>query len=375
MPGPCSLNRLLLNRHFASLWGICIPLRSDYEILVDPGNPGVAISGATAPKSLSNARLNVMVLNSNHVEAFPPLPSHIRYPDFFIIGAPKCGTTALYSYLRDHPQVFMPSLKEPQFFCSDFPGISLVSGPKGYEALFEQAPDTHIVGEGSVWYLYSKVAVPRIVDAAPDAKYIVMLRNPIEMARSLHAQFLLTLQEDEEDFERAWEKQADRLAGRCLPSYCPEPQILQYRETCALGSQLKRLFSHVDRSRVKVLFFDDFSSDTKAVYESVLEFLELAPDHRSDFITMNPRRVYAYPRVISLLRNPPGLLKPGIYLGKYILNRFGIRPIRYLRRYLTRPAASAPLDPAFRSRLLSAFRADIELLESIMSVRLDHWKK
>lgn len=299
----------------------------------------------------------------------------VRYPDFFIIGAPKCGTSALYSYLRDHPQIYLPDLKEPQFFCSDFPELCQVSGPKGYSALFARAPANKLVGEGSIWYLFSTVAVPKILEVAPNAKFIVMLRNPVEMAMSLHSQFLLTLQEDQDDFRNAWDLQDRRLANQCLPNHCPEPLILQYRRACALGEQLQRLYSTVDRSQVKVLRFDAFTQNTKPEYETVLKFLEVGSDDRSDFKTVNARRAYAFPRVIAVLREPPMLLKPGIFLGRQLLNRFGIHPTRYLRRYLTVPTRSSPLDPNFRAQLTHAFRDDIELLESMLAVNLNHWKE
>src|SRR5438270_8739189 len=92
-------------------------------------------------------------------------------PEFFIIGAPKCGTTALHHYLSRHPAVFMPTYKEPNFFCSDLNNAWVRNLPE-YEALFGPAPPGTIRGEASTMYLFSEVAVERIRDCRPDAKLI-----------------------------------------------------------------------------------------------------------------------------------------------------------------------------------------------------------
>src|SRR4051812_29453240 len=104
-----------------------------------------------------------------------------RMPDFFIVGAPKCGTTALYEYLASHPYVFMPKTKDPHFFCEDMVGSRHAADLKDYLALFSDAGPDQIVGEASVWYLFSEVAISKIFALRPDAKFIVMLRDPVEV--------------------------------------------------------------------------------------------------------------------------------------------------------------------------------------------------
>lgn len=139
----------------------------------------------------------------------------MKKPNFFIIGAPKCGTTSLAAWLAEHPQIFMSPIKEPQFFNKDvgFPMKSL----QAYEKLFKDASSGHIaVGEATVLYLYSKVAVRNILDYNPDAKFIVCLRNPVDMAYSLHEQWFFNGIEDIEDFKEAWLMQ-DIERGRHRP--------------------------------------------------------------------------------------------------------------------------------------------------------------
>src|SRR5882672_4936026 len=111
-----------------------------------------------------------------------------QMPEFFIVGAPKCGTTSLYAYLSRHPAVFMPRVKEPFFFCSDIQTTSMVRSLDDYCALFALAPLGSMRGEASTLYLFSEVAIPRIMALRPDAKILVMLRNPSDAAYSFHQQ-------------------------------------------------------------------------------------------------------------------------------------------------------------------------------------------
>ena len=107
-------------------------------------------------------------------------------PNFFIVGAPKCGTTALCEYLKYHPNVFMSTPKEPHYFAEDFERYRHVKTEDKYLALFGDCNDRHLmIGEASVFYLRSTRAVSLIRDFNPDAKIIVMLRNPVDMVYSL----------------------------------------------------------------------------------------------------------------------------------------------------------------------------------------------
>jgi hypothetical protein len=125
-------------------------------------------------------------------------------PDFCIVGAPKCGTTALASYLGAHPAIFMSPIKEPNYFCFDAPRRRVVDSLEMYSSLFEPAAHWKICGEASTSYLFSNKTVPAILDSNPAANIIAMVRNPLEMVVSDHAQKVYNLQENEPDFEKAW---------------------------------------------------------------------------------------------------------------------------------------------------------------------------
>mgnify|MGYP006274071187 FL=1 len=141
-----------------------------------------------------------MALTSEYYNYSPP--EYI--PDFFIIGAPKCGTTALFKYLEDNPDIFLPPVKEPDFFATDMNMANDIKTAEEYTALFDKASSKLKTGEASVWYLYSKQAVSEIIRLKPDAKFIAMVRNPVEMFQSLHAQALYTQFEKEKTPEKAW---------------------------------------------------------------------------------------------------------------------------------------------------------------------------
>ena len=133
-------------------------------------------------------------------------------PDFFIVGAPKCGTTSMYNWIAAHPKTFMP-VKEPGFFSQDIRSIPNKE-ISSYLALFscERPPGT-LVGEATPKYLYSKRGLRQIVELNPNARMIVMLRNPVDLVISLHGQMLREGMEIEPDFESAWKLSAARQVG------------------------------------------------------------------------------------------------------------------------------------------------------------------
>ena len=168
-------------------------------------------------------------------------------PNFFIIGAPKCGTTSLASWLAEHPEIYFSPTKEPHYFNTDH--RRFLNSLQGYERLFAGATVQHrAVGEASVWYMYSAAAVANILDYAGEAKFIVMLRNPIEMAPSLHEELVFTGREDVKEFAEAWSLQDVRRNGQKLPPMVWEPKYVQYGDLCSLGVQLDRVFRLVRKT-------------------------------------------------------------------------------------------------------------------------------
>jgi hypothetical protein len=216
----------------------------------------------------------------------------MKKPDFFIIGAPKCGTTALYRYLKDHPQIYFSELKEPHYFNEEDEGRH-IKDLETYLKLFAGASEQYkAVGEASVLYLRSRSAVQKIMEFNPAARLIVMLRHPVDMYLSLHQQNLFRFRENVMDPEQAWNLQAARAEGNRIPKGALEPGNLQYREVCGLGMQLERLFAIVPKRQVYVISFNDFQENTAAVYQDVLAFLGIDPDGRTEFPRENSAKMH-----------------------------------------------------------------------------------
>ena len=147
--------------------------------------------------------------------------ARLKRPDLFIVGAFKAGTTAMYEYLRVHPQVFMSVPKEPMYFGADLTPRYRRMTDDEYLALFTDATPDQRAGEASPWYLYSKDAPREIFDFAPSAQAIVLLRNPVDVMYAQHSQLVFNRREDIVDFGEALAAEDDRLAGRRIPSRCP----------------------------------------------------------------------------------------------------------------------------------------------------------
>src|SRR2546429_2480521 len=133
-----------------------------------------------------------------------------RLPDFFIVGHHKSGTTALYEMLKRHPQIFLPTLKEPRFMASDMRSRFRYERERRhpetleeYLSLFSDARPEQRVGEASATYLWSHTAAERIAELRPDARIIAILREPADFLRSLHLTFLRGHVESQKSLRKA----------------------------------------------------------------------------------------------------------------------------------------------------------------------------
>lgn len=300
-------------------------------------------------------------------------------PDFFIVGAPKCGTTALYSYLDGHPDIAMSRLKEPFFWCLDdldrrSDNRTVVTEPEDYPRLWDDAAEGTVKGEASTGYLRSKVAVPAILGARSDARFIVMLRNPAEMAASFHAQLLHMLQEDVADFETAWRLQEVRSRNERIPRAVVNPPKLQYAQVCALGDQLERFMDLVPESRRMVILFDRFRDDPRSVYLETLAFLGVRDDGRTRFDRVNANQVRRGQRLSRLHRSLPERLGPLYSPLRATARALGIRPSEFLTRATLKEAPRQPLRPEFQAELIAFFRPQVEKIEALLNCDLRHWK-
>jgi hypothetical protein len=206
--------------------------------------------------------------------------SQERFPDFFIVGHHKSGTTALYEMLRRHPEIYMPDLKEPRFLASDmrsrFRNEREAPHPQTLEeylALFSGAASEQRVGEASATYLWSHTAADRIADVAPSARVIAILREPASFLRSLHLTFLRGQVESEPDLAKAIALESQRAEGRRIPKRSHLPQLLQYSDQVTYVEQLRRYERHFPPERMLVLIYDDFRADAEGTVREVFRFL------------------------------------------------------------------------------------------------------
>jgi hypothetical protein len=291
-----------------------------------------------------------------------------RKPDFFIVGAPKCGTTALFRYLAAHPAVFIPELKEPNYFSPEFDwyGRHVATLPE-YEGLFSSAQAHALIGDASVMYLYSKVAIGKLMAHNVNAKIIVMLRNPIEAARSMHAFQRQHEQEDVVDFEQAWRLQEARLEGRHLPPRWPYPQLKQYGPLYCYAPQVRRLLAQVPRNQCLFLLFEEFFADPSRQFARVLDFLGLPPDPaRTAFPVVNQTIGVRSLRLDRLLRQPPAAL----LALRHAAHAFGFHPIRALQSLNRFASERPPLRESFRAELEEYFSVGIAELEQLLGREL-----
>lgn len=302
--------------------------------------------------------------------------------DFFLVGAPKSGTTALYTYLSTHPDIFFPSHKEPNFFARDYPNIGgRLKTWKEYEKLFA-GRNHELAGDASVCYLGSDTAPGEIKKYNPHAKIIIMLRNPVELFVSEHSQLLYSFYEDIEDPFSAWKMQGSRLKGENIPSSCREPSTLQYKKVCRLGKNLNNYRNLFNDKNILVIFFEDFVRSPEIVYHDVLGFLGLKNDRRTDFPKINEAKYHKRGWLARWFIAPPGLL--GVLherLRRYIaVNNKGMgASIEQLIRKLTsknsiKKTTSRKLPYSEFNAILKELKEDIDLLSFLTKRNLSHWK-
>ncbi|WP_288368524.1 sulfotransferase [uncultured Alcanivorax sp.] len=287
-------------------------------------------------------------------------------PNFFIVGAPKCGTTSVFNWLIQHPNVFIPDRKEIHYFNRD--GMTRVDSIEEYESLFSSAGNEDFaIGDASTHYLFSSCAISNIVDYQPCAKIIVFVRNPIEMAPSLHSERVYQGMDALTCFSTAWRESDSRpstlyKAGESIN----DPDRLNYKEYCLLGRQLEKVFAIVNPKNIHVVVFDDLISNPNGVFDGLIDFLEL-PCFDPSYGVANRNKSVRFSfvqiimaRLISLKRKLP-------------FPSFGVANIINLLNVTERPREA--VDPQIVNEMKDYYRKDVELLSELIGRDLNHWIK
>ena len=297
-------------------------------------------------------------------------------PNLFILGAPKCGTTAWHQYLGHHPDIAFCKAKEPHFFCEDFPNFRWARNLNDYHKLFSTLPKSKYIGEASVMYLFSEVATKNIFEFNPNAKLLAFIRSPESFFISYHSQIHLSLDELAEDPEAAWNLQETRKKGDQLPENCREPKFLQYQDVCRFGRQLARAREYFPADQLKVILFEQWTKDPRATYIEVMQFLDLPDDGYSDFRQINTKRKNRFRWLGQLVRRPPAsLLSIAAFIKKTLgLQRLGFANlVRQFKEHDKRNhhQISELCQTAIRDELAE----DRRLLESLLGYSIDSWPR
>ncbi len=303
----------------------------------------------------------------------------MKRPNFFISGAPRCGTTALYTYLSEHPQIFMSQVKELNYFASDFPHVQKITFKTvdDYHKVFANADERHLgVGEASPFYLFSQVAFKNMAAYDPGAKVILILRNPVDFIESYHQLNLSLLREDEPDLAKAWELQATRKQGQHIPSGARGTDLLMYGELGQFGKYVERLLAIFPREQVKIFLYDDLRADNRAVYEELLAFIGVPSDGRTTFPAVNAN-FENKSALLARLFHPP---QPVYQFFIKVISLFGVGFMKQvsvvynrIERLNTTRAKRKQMDPALRQRLLEHFRPDMLKLSALIERDLSAW--
>jgi hypothetical protein len=236
-------------------------------------------------------------------------------PDFFIVGHPKSGTTALYQMLRSHPQIYMPDLKETRFFARELhPDLEESSAHpdtlEEYLSLFAAARPEQRAGEASPSYLRSRVAAKRIAELEPAARIIAILREPASFLRSMHLELLRDHVEMEKDLRKAIALEEIRYQKQEIDDSTTQQGPRYSVERVRYVEQLRRYHAVFGPEQVLVLIYDDFRADNEGTVRRVLRFLgvdhtlpiEVADAHPS--VRVRSPRAYELVRSLYLGRGP-----------------------------------------------------------------------
>lgn len=296
------------------------------------------------------------------------------WPDFFIVGAPKSGTTSMAYYLDAHPDVFVCTECEPHYYerYSDPEGRGTrVSDPEEYRALFEGAGDASRVGDRSAGYLSSPPSAEQIHKDVPEADIIIMLRNPVEMVPSFHATQLRNGTEHLEDLGEALDAEEERRRGRRIPGNVNDAFGLRYVEIASYAEQVRRYMDTFSRDQIHVILFDDFVEDTEGTYRETLAFLGVDPEFTPDIGNANPGQEIRWFRFHRFLWNPPGPILSAVKLA--VPRGIRRRVVRSLRQVNLKEGRGDGPCEELRERLRDTFRDDVRDLEKLLDIDLSHW--
>ena len=294
-------------------------------------------------------------------------------PNFFVIGAASSGTTSLYHYLKQHPQVFMSPVKEPHFFSfagKEF-GPTTIEGYRErkidslemYQALFQEVSGEIAIGEVSPSYLYTPGTPEHIRQSVPNAKLIAILRNPVDRA---YSNYMRCVRQDLEpiiDFAEALRQEPIRIQNNWSPKWFYKWKGFYYE-------QLKRYFEVFEKDQIVACLYEDLSNGSVNLMSNLFRFLGVA----STFVpnTSEKKNVSFIPKNRSLQafitkRNPvKSIIKP------LIPEKLRQGAVNKLKRW---NQCKPELSLDIRKQLIQEYREDILNLQDLIQRDLSKWLK
>ena len=293
-------------------------------------------------------------------------------PNFLIVGAAKSGTSSLYEYLAQHPDIYLCPVKEPCYFSDGNP--SLVRTDQEYEALFDGRTSEKAVGEASASYLHDPEAPGKIKALLDGVKIIIILRNPVNRAYSQWGQIFYQLGYEKLSFENALEAEADRISqgkfGETSPFYYG---FYRYFHAGLYHEQVKRYIDTFDRERVQVHIFEEFIKDPIKSCKEIFMFIGVDPDFRPVTEKHNPAAAFRVGILHKLLLSPPSFLVQFYQALPMRSKLFIYNMARSIFRMNLQEVSRPPMKKHVRDRLMERYRENIEQLENVLGRDLSIW--
>jgi len=295
-------------------------------------------------------------------------------PNFFIIGAAKAGTSSLYNYLGQHPQIFMSSVKEPNYFSykerteyNKGPGDRLrtqgsVSSLQDYEGLFEGAENFIVRGEASTTYLDVESAPGRIKQYVPEAKIIVILRNPVDRAYASFRHLRRDGSEPLAVFQKALQEEEKRILNKW-------GFMFHYKTRQFTYEKLKRYFDTFNEEKIKVYLYEDWKNDNYRVLKDIFLFLEVddtfLPDLKKKYNKGALPKSESFHNFLVNENFIKNMIKPFIplKLGRKIKRK--LVDINLERH--------TPLSSLIRKEMSEIYRLDTIKVQDLIQKDLSHW--
>lgn len=294
-----------------------------------------------------------------------------RKPNFFFVGAPKCGTTALYEYLKEHPDIYMCEIKETAYFSPDIE-VCNYKNEREYLKLFKDNKGEKILGEASTCHLYSKVAANKIKKFNPKAKILISLRNPVEFMHSKYYHNLRGGRENLLSFEEALNAIKDRKKGKRIPYSAKNQRYrLFYKDHARYSEQVKRYLDLFGKKNTYILIFENFIKNSAKEYKNILRFLNVD----DSFIVKTFKKK-------NVTRKIKSRTFQRIYQSKILLQLAKVLPKRirkfgndFVKKINSEEIERPKVDKLTRKKLLREFKPEINKLSRLIDKDLSIWYK